>query len=701
MNVDEDRLNIPTNYTQVRKGNKAVDSDHMLLEMNLDLKFLPTKPTRNIVYNFKSEQGRQIFKELTTSTRDFTECFTSMQPLQIQSDKWKLTLKSYCDKAFPKVRVRTRKLKRSEADRLIEKRNKMKLKQVMANTEGDNDDSLKHIEEEISEILAKEGRDKAYQFKKFSAENGSTSVSDMWILKKRLWPKKNVTIQTGKINHQGKLVTSPEDIKSLLYKEYNERLRARPEHPKMKEIFEAKKKAFESKILEAKLNKTQDWTMSQLESVLTKIGHNKAQDPYGVNRSIFHINCIGNNLKESLLILFNKIKNQGEVPAFMKTAVISTIPKKGSKFLLKNERGIFVLSAVRTLLMRLLYNTKYETINQNMSDSNVGGRKQMSCINHICVLNGFIHETLSFKLNKPVTIQIYDFIQMFDSMKLEEAISDICDSGMTDDTLSLLYESNTNINVKIKTPFGLTAENKFSKLVLQGDTWGPLMASNQVDKFGKQLLEEEPDYLYKYKGYVPLGVLGMIDDLAGVSESGVKAVQLNSFLNVKTAEKCLQFGIDKCKTLNISHKSAKSVASELYIDHWSVKHDKEGHLIEQFEGKEKIENVSDQKYLGFTIPEDGSNKKNIEAKQKRSIGIIKVIQFLVQGLGKYTLECGMIYLNFLLRSSILCAEETMYDIKESDFRQLEQIEEDLIRRLFKTGRGCPIFHIYLVLYLVF
>ena len=84
----------------------------------------------------------------------------------------------------------------------------------------------------------------------------------------------------------------------------------------------------------------------------------------------------------------------------------------------------------------------------------------------------------------------------------------------------------------------------------------------------------------------------MIDDLAGVSESGVKTVQLNSFINVKTAEKCLQFGLDKCKTLRISHENAKCVVSELYIDHWSVKHDREGHLIEQFEGKEKIENIS-------------------------------------------------------------------------------------------------------------
>ena len=272
----------------------------------------------------------------------------------------------------------------------------------------------------------------------------------------------------------------------------------------MKEIFEEKRKAFEFKLKEAKLNKTPDWNMSQLEAVLKKVGRNKAQDPDGFNRSIFHIKCIGINLKESLLVLFNTIKNKGEVPSFMKTAVISIIPKKGSKFLLRNERGIFVLSAVRTLLMRLLYDTKYETINQNMSDSNVGGRKKMSCINHIFILNGIIHETLSSKLNKPVTIQIYDFMQMFDSMKLEEAISDLYDSGMTDDTLSLLYDSNTNISVKVKTSYGLSAENKSSKLVLQGDTWGPLMASNQVDKFGKQLFEEDPDYVYKYKGYVPI-----------------------------------------------------------------------------------------------------------------------------------------------------------------------------------------------------
>ena len=39
------------------------------------------------------------------------------------------------------------------------------------------------------------------------------------------------------------MVTSPEDLKALLDKEYTERLRTRPEHPKFKHLFEVKESA--------------------------------------------------------------------------------------------------------------------------------------------------------------------------------------------------------------------------------------------------------------------------------------------------------------------------------------------------------------------------------------------------------------------------------------------------------------------------
>ena len=107
-----------------------------------------------------------------------------------------------------------------------------------------------------------------------------------------------------------------------------------------------------------------------------------------------------------------------------------------------------------------------------------------------------------------------------------------------------------------------------------------------------------------------------------------------------------------------------------------------------------MDQVLEQKYLGFIISEDGSNIKNIMSKQKRWFGIIRDIKCLLTGLGKYTFEGGMIYTKSLLRSSILYAAETMYNIKENEMRNLERIDENMLRQLFKTGNGCSIYQLY-------
>ena len=135
----------------------------------------------------------------------------------------------------------------------------------------------------------------------------------------------------------------------------------------------------------------------------------------------------------------------------------------------------------------------------------------------------------------------------------------------------------------------------------------------------------------------------MIDDIVGVSENVVNSIQLNAFINVKTAQKKLQFGHNKCNTLTIAHKNVNYVKLNHVIDYWSERHDNNDHLIVNFEGKLDMNEVSLHKYLGFVITSDGSNITNIEAKQKMAIGIIKTIEYLTKGLGKYTIECGIIY----------------------------------------------------------
>ena len=55
----------------------------------------------------------------------------------------------------------------------------------------------------------------------------------------------------------------------------------------------------------------------------------------------------------------------------------------------------------------------------------------------------------------------------------------------------------------------------------------------------------------------------------------------------------------------------------------------------------------------------------------------------------------MVFLNVMLRRSILYACETYYNLKEKEIRELERIEENFLRKMFKTSRGCPLTQLYL------
>ena len=88
---------------------------------------------------------------------------------------------------------------------------------------------------------------------------------------------------------------------------------------------------------------------------------------------------------------------------------------------------------------------------------------------------------------------------------------------------------------------------------------------------------------------------------------------------------------------------------------------------------------------------------NINSIKKKSKGIIRKIFNRLSSLNllKYYFECTLVMMKALLRSSILYACETYYDLKETEVRQLERIEEGFLRELLKTGRGCPITQLYL------
>ena len=278
-------------------------------------------------------------------------------------------------------------------------------------------------------------------------------------------------------------------------------------------------------------------------------------------------------------------------------------------------------------------------------------------------MNGIIHDVISSQKKHPVLLQIYDYRQMFDAIYLEEAINDIYDAGCIDDNSSLLYKANKEVSVRVNTPYGQTEEQTLENVVLQGDTFGSLLASVQVDKICQEV--EQVGLGYKYKNVLPVSMLALVDDLIGITNAGFKAQQMNAIINVKSAEKRLQFGVSKCKSMLISKKPDLVQNSQLSVDNWVITHNedmktRELRLVETYEGKIMIDKTEKQKYLGFHLSSKGDNMINIKQLKNKSIGIIRKIFAKLESLKlrKYYFECGIIFLNVMLCSSLLHACET-------------------------------------------
>ena len=109
------------------------------------------------------------------------------------------------------------------------------------------------------------------------------------------------------------------------------------------------------------------------------------------------------------------------------------------------------------------------------------------------------------------------------------------------------------------------------------------------------------------------------------------------------------------------------------MDSWRLNHKPNGTFHEEFLGKVPMIEEKSLLYLGHVMSHDGRNLPNIIHKMKKSIGTQKQIVKLVENLALYAFQSAVIYIEALLRSSILYASETMINVKESDYRALEKI----------------------------
>ena len=363
---------------------------------------------------------------------------------------------------------------------------------------------------------------------------------------------------------------------------YVDRLKHREIIPKLKEHKKLREELFQKRLETTKQKKSPPWTMVELEKVLAKLKRKKATDPVGLVNELFLLDNIGDDLKKSLLMLLNKIKDQLQEPDFMNLANITSFWKgKGAKDDIENERGIFILNVIRMIKDRLIHNDIKKQV--KMSDSQVGGREGYNVRDHLFVIYS-VQKSVINKESPPVDIHMYDLCKCFDGLWLEECCNNLYEAGITDDKLAMIYEGNKTNNVAIRTPAGLTNRVAIERIVTQGGVTGPLCCSVQTDNIGKCSIESG-NYLYMYKGIVGIPTLAMVDDLAKISICDTESVKDNAYVNAKIEQDKLLFNGPKCHQMHVGKSSCYCSPLRAHETQMDI--------------------VAEEKYIGDVVSSDG------------------------------------------------------------------------------------------------
>ena len=249
----------------------------------------------------------------------------------------------------------------------------------------------------------------------------------------------------------------------------------------------------------------------------------------------------------------NRIKEEQVFPELLEHCTISSIFKKGKvgRNNFDNYRGIFRLSIFRSILDRLIFNDYYGTIDNYLSDCNVGGRRGRNIRDNLFVLNAITNNIIKGD-GEACDIAAYDAEKCFDALWAQECINDMWDAGCRDDKLSLLHKENQTAQCVIKNSSGKSKPVTMNNLIMQGGVMGSIYCTNTMDKLGKMVYDDKK-LLYEYKG-TEVPCLQMVDDILTITKCDPTAITMNTVVNTFIETKKLKLSHKKCSVIHVGKK---------------------------------------------------------------------------------------------------------------------------------------------------
>ena len=409
-----------------------------------------------------------------------------------------------------------------------------------------------HIEDQIK----REKANKIYAaVHKLRRNGGGFNENSFWEVKKEIEGKRKS--ENKAINDENGLRTSVKEEVLQIYQKFYKQLfksptrnedRAQLVQKKLEKIQEAARK-----------QKPLVVAMEDVEEVLKKLKLKKAEDFNGWRNEL--IISGGEEMKKSLILMCNKISKELITPGQWNNVIVKSFYKnKGPKLDMESRRGLFLTN----ILSKLFENMILKNDSSTMYPWQNGGGKNRSDIDNTIIINAIIDNNR--RLNKKTYILFADAVKCYDNLWLQDCLIDLCDLGMREREIAMLYEMNKETKVVIDTPVGRTEEFTANHIVKQGTVCATKLCCANTGKVNLMSSQES----YCLTPNINLQSLVFVDDiLGGGSTSVVKGVEKN--LQHLEEEKGFTFGIKKTNYMAINTGREKEEKLDLKVKEGIIK----------------------------------------------------------------------------------------------------------------------------------
>ena len=650
IHVDEEKVMTPFTISS-SKTNKPTYSDHNAIitkfEWNRekpDVQKASQKAPEKLGWKISGD-GLELFNEITTNPSTPTpQSYADLESFldSTMNRCFKSRRKKTSNKEYPSNDTN---LKLIEAFKPYLKKGRQERHAAMEMIDIIKKKQLEKVQKSRAERVAN-------LLNRIQTDNGDFSPDKFWKLKKEITPRNDE--RTSIINSHNIEVFDKESILEEFKQEFKARLSHRPIDPQLTEFESTTHRLMEACLKSAATTEIRDFSDEEIEKAIHTLKHGKAAGTDLYPPDVF-IHA-GPTLRSHITKMFNKIKNNLEIPESWYEVIVATIFKnKGSKKRTKYYRGVFLACVLYKIFEKVI--KQRISVNLELIDlSQAGARTNKSPGDSVFLLNAL--KDHAFYLNSPLYITFYDYTTCFDSLWLEDSMLSLWNLGIQDRLFNLIYLLNEKCNIIVKSPHGKTTPTSCPRIVKQGTVLSGNLCTSSTGELNNNL----------QSGGAPINNVNIkaslfVDDTWTPNTNVLDSCKTHTQFVCFTKRKRLGLN-DKCVALGINLKKGDAKP------------------ILKVNG-EDIDFVKSTKCLGDIISDSRSNKEMIDHKMaKGKAAMVSILAMCTEvTFGIHYITTGLLLYRSVFLPSLLFNSDVWPKLTKTETHQLQSLQLKTLKRI--------------------